>query len=360
MEIQEPRRLYRSRTDRVIGGVCGGIARYFNIDPVIVRIAAVVLVFLAGLSALAYVAALVLVPTEPADGQAPPPKSRLSDAKPLTIVAIAIGLLVAAPLVIGGGLALAGIGIPLAFLALVGLATWWLVSGEGPGEGAGEVLKRAALGVAVLVGCFLIFVAGAWAAGIGGGTTAAVVVIVAGALLVVSAFAGGLRALILPTLALALGIGFVSAAGVDLHGGVGHREYRPAAASDIRDRYRLGVGHLVVDLRETELPPGDTPVKLKVGVGDALVLVRPDVCVASSADIGAGGIDVFDRNDGGLDFDWDDQPRAGAGGSRVVVDADVGIGAFEVQHERHDRGFGPRHRFHNGDGESNTGCTSAA
>src|SRR5215207_6539618 len=40
-----PRRLYRSRSDRVIWGVCGGLARYFNIDPVIVRVAAVALVF---------------------------------------------------------------------------------------------------------------------------------------------------------------------------------------------------------------------------------------------------------------------------------------------------------------------------
>ena len=37
------KRLYRSRTDRMIAGVCGGLAEYFNIDPVIIRIIAVVL-----------------------------------------------------------------------------------------------------------------------------------------------------------------------------------------------------------------------------------------------------------------------------------------------------------------------------
>ena len=37
-----PRRLLRSSTDRVLGGVCGGLARYFDIDPVLVRVVAVV------------------------------------------------------------------------------------------------------------------------------------------------------------------------------------------------------------------------------------------------------------------------------------------------------------------------------
>src|SRR5919198_1853515 len=63
-----PRRLYRSRGDRVIGGVCAGIARYFNIDPLIVRIAAVALVFVGGAGVVAYVAALLLIPNEGEDG----------------------------------------------------------------------------------------------------------------------------------------------------------------------------------------------------------------------------------------------------------------------------------------------------
>lgn len=42
--MTEPKRLYRSRTDRMIGGVCGGIAAYFNIDSTLVRL---IFVFLA-------------------------------------------------------------------------------------------------------------------------------------------------------------------------------------------------------------------------------------------------------------------------------------------------------------------------
>ena len=64
---QEPppqRRFLRSRDDRILGGVCSGLAKYFNIDPTIVRIATVALVFLGGTGAIAYAAALVFVPED--------------------------------------------------------------------------------------------------------------------------------------------------------------------------------------------------------------------------------------------------------------------------------------------------------
>ncbi len=59
------RRLYRSSTDRKLGGVCGGIARYFEVDPVLVRLAAVLLALLNGFGLIAYLVALVVVPSEP-------------------------------------------------------------------------------------------------------------------------------------------------------------------------------------------------------------------------------------------------------------------------------------------------------
>ncbi len=355
---QPPRRLYRSRSDRVIGGVCGGLGRYFGIDPIIVRIAAVVLLLFGGASAVAYLAFLVLVPNEPPEG-APPPATtdRTSTA---TIVAIVVLVLVGGPFLLVGGLAVAGIALPLAVLALTGLLVWWLVSGEGADGGAGDVARRAALGIGVLLVCFAIFAGGAWAAGVGGGAVAAGIVIAAGLALTVSAFVGGFRLLLLPVLALALGVGFVSAANVDLHGGVGQREYRPASAGDLRDRYQIGMGQLTVDLRDADLPRGDTRLKLKVGVGDALVLVPRDVCVASSADVGMGAVSVFDRDSGGLDVEWVDRPTARAEGSRVIVDADVGVGAFEVQHERNDR-FDHGDRFgHRGSSGGNEGCGTTA
>ena len=57
-------RLYRSRSDRMICGVCGGLAKYFDIDPTIVRIIAVLLVFANGLGILAYIIMAIVVSRE--------------------------------------------------------------------------------------------------------------------------------------------------------------------------------------------------------------------------------------------------------------------------------------------------------
>ncbi len=56
------RRLTLSSTDRKIAGVCGGIAEYFNIDPTLVRVIAVVLAFFGGGGILAYLAAWIIMP----------------------------------------------------------------------------------------------------------------------------------------------------------------------------------------------------------------------------------------------------------------------------------------------------------
>jgi phage shock protein C len=60
------KRLYRSRNERLIAGVCGGIAEYFDIDPVIVRIVAVILLLPGGLPGFVpYVILWVIVPDAP-------------------------------------------------------------------------------------------------------------------------------------------------------------------------------------------------------------------------------------------------------------------------------------------------------
>ena len=58
----EGKRLYRSRKDRMICGVCGGIAKYFNIDPTLVRLA-FVLISMGGI--LAYIVAAIIIPDDP-------------------------------------------------------------------------------------------------------------------------------------------------------------------------------------------------------------------------------------------------------------------------------------------------------
>lgn len=56
--------LYRSRTNKVLGGVCGGIGEYFNIDPVIIRLIVVAFTLMGGSGFVAYLIAYVIIPVE--------------------------------------------------------------------------------------------------------------------------------------------------------------------------------------------------------------------------------------------------------------------------------------------------------
>ena len=58
------KRLYRSRSDRVLGGVCAGLGDYFGADPVLVRLVFIMLCFLGGTGLVIYLAALVIVPLD--------------------------------------------------------------------------------------------------------------------------------------------------------------------------------------------------------------------------------------------------------------------------------------------------------
>ena len=74
------KKLERSRKSCLIGGVCGGLGEYFNIDPVIFRVAAVVLALGNGIGVIAYVIAWIVIPRrdEGAVADTTPPKSELA------------------------------------------------------------------------------------------------------------------------------------------------------------------------------------------------------------------------------------------------------------------------------------------
>lgn len=257
----------RSSSDRVIAGVAAGVGRYFSVDPVVVRIAFIVGAFFGGAGIIAYGAAWLLVPSD--DGTA-----RADAAGIIRRLGIAIGV-----------------------LALTGIA---------------------------LAGGF-------WGAASGGASTVAIVVIAAGGLLVVGAFTGGMRWLIVPALALAFGAAAAAAGDIDVRGGTGERVYRPATAADLRSEYKLGAGHLLLDLRSTRFGPGDHRVRLKLGLGQAEVLVPPNVCVSSTAQIAGGGTTIFDRQSGGTYHDWQDIRRAQKGNPHLTVDADIGFGELRIE-----------------------------
>jgi phage shock protein PspC (stress-responsive transcriptional regulator) len=252
----------------VIAGVAGGLGRYFSIDPVVVRIAFIVGAFFGGAGFIAYGAAWLLVPSD--DGTS-------------------------------GSAAAAGVarrlGIALGMLVLTGVAV----------------------------------VAGFWGAASGGTTTVAIIVVAAGGVLVLGAFTGGMRWLIVPALALGLAAGVAAAGNIDVRGGTGERVYRPATAQDLRANYKLGAGHVLLDLRNTNLGPGDHRVHLKLGLGQAEVLVPPNVCVSSTAHIAGGGTTIFDHTSGGTYHDWQEIRRAQPGNPHLTVDADIGFGELRIE-----------------------------
>jgi phage shock protein C len=63
----ETKKLYRSRIDRMIGGVCGGLGKYFSVDATLIRLIAVLLMVLTGVipGVIAYLVMMVIVPLEP-------------------------------------------------------------------------------------------------------------------------------------------------------------------------------------------------------------------------------------------------------------------------------------------------------
>ncbi len=358
-----PRRLTRSRSDRVLGGVCGGLAAYFRIDPIIVRLGALLLVLAGGAGILLYLAAVLLVPAEgdaaAADG---PTAGRVATVAGVVVLAIAL-------LSIGGGLGWGwgwgGALVPLLLLAAAGVLVYRLAGG-GHATGTGrDLARRVGLGLLALAVCGALALGSAWAAATGGETVVAVLVIAAGVALAVAAFAGGARVLIAPALAIALPAAVVSAAGIDARGGVGDRAVRPVGAAQVRSEYHLGVGRLVVDLRRAALPAGDRPLHVRVGVGQAVVVVPRDVCVAAKGRIGMGAALLLGHDEGGLDVQVDDQPPARPRAPRVVVDADIGVGALEVRHtppsDWHDGtgGWGRVDRADAGGPETNAACAGS-
>jgi len=59
------RKLYRSKTNRQVAGVCGGLAEYFNLDVTLIRVLFVLLAVLGGSGLVIYIAMWIIVPKEP-------------------------------------------------------------------------------------------------------------------------------------------------------------------------------------------------------------------------------------------------------------------------------------------------------
>jgi phage shock protein PspC (stress-responsive transcriptional regulator) len=321
----EPRRLTRSGSDAVIGGVASGLGRYFNVDPLLFRIGFVVLSFAGGFGVLAY---LLLLAFMPSDGS-----SRPGGTSKAAAVAGAVVLGVALVAFLGTPFFFFGPGLlVLAVVGLAGVLLWRALGGQAtddPARTAGRLFLAVLLAIAVAGAALGVGLAAA----LGGGVVIASLAVVAGLVLIGTAFVGGARWLIVPALALVLPLGVVAAADIDLDGGIGEREYRPASMSELRDHYEVGIGGLDVDLTDLDLPAGRTDLDIDVGLGEAVVYVPEGTCVTSDVEIGAGAADVFDRDYDGVDVAFAESASPPAGRPALHIEADVGVGVLEVVRE---------------------------
>lgn len=281
-----PRRpLLRSRDDRMLWGVAGGLADHLGFNATLVRVAFVVITLFGGAGLLAYLVLAVALPEDDGTGQ-PVDESVWARLGKVVLVCI----LVAIALVLAAGIAAVS----------------------------------------------------AWITATGHGTVVAVAVIALGFALVAAAFATDVRRRLTPplvVLALVLGIpaGAVAAADIKFDNSVGQRTYTPTVAADLpADGYKLGSGQLVVDLRQLPWAPGQTiAASAHLGIGQMIVSVPSSVCVVGHTTAKAGDLVVAGDVSNGVDPEVD-QGTPTSKAPRLDLDADIQLGQLIVTDEAPD------------------------
>lgn len=320
----QARRLTRSSTDKMLGGVAGGLGQYFGVDAVLFRVGFAALTFAGGLGLFAYLALWLVVPDE--TGTSVLRDSSRSRAATVGIVVLAglVALLVLAIFDPFSGL--------LGLLVLIAVVVLVVQAARSDGTPS---LGRALAIAGVIVLSLVLGAAAGIAAAFGAGAIVAGTVIALGLALVVTAFTGRSRRwLIVPALALAAPVAAVAAVDLRFEGGVGERDYRPRDVGSIQPRYELGIGELVIDLRDVRFPSGTTPLDIDLGMGELRVIVPDEVCVRTDVHVDVGEVRVFGHESGGTDVDWLEQPRNEAGAPELAINADVGLGAVDIDNSR--------------------------
>lgn len=322
-EVRDVRRLRRSRTDRKLAGVCGGIARHLDVDPLLVRVLMVVLVFFGGSGLLLYLAGWVLVPEDE------------SESRPLGLDDRNRGFAILAVLVLAA-LALLG-DVTGAYwspwpLLVIALAVALLVGAFGR-SGSGSVpASGAAAGVpgapgsptpagwtppppdprrrgpllfwpTVALAAFAVGVLGVIdLAGVDvppSGYPALALLVTAVALVVGSTWgrAGGL-------IALGLLLALVTAVTTATERFDSERTLiTPTSASEVQDTYQFGAAEMVLDLSDIEDVDGldGHDILAEGGVGRIEVVLPRGMDVPIDARVGGpGDISLLDKHGGGI------------------------------------------------------------
>jgi phage shock protein PspC (stress-responsive transcriptional regulator) len=346
--------LQRSRDDRILAGVAGGLGRYFDISPTFFRIGFAILALVGGAGILLYVAAWLVIPDEGASDSIVSEALRRRRDRPwllagVALVAIAlVSLLAQADFWPNSGFA-------WTLLLLGGLAIMFAqrraVDGTppddaatpaaGPPDDAAIPAPRPRQPSLLLPGLgVLLAAAGAlaladavgvdvrWDVALAVGAIGTGVAVVAGVAL--RRRTGGLVVVGLVLAALAVA---VSAVDVRLEGPIGNRVYSPFETSDLKRDYDISIGDLELDLSNVALAAGDTEVDANVGIGELTVIVPNDVAVDVDASASAGEVTVFGRSESGVDADLSRSIGALGSDRTLRIDAHVGLGDVVVERE---------------------------
>jgi hypothetical protein len=207
-----------------------------------------------------------------------------------------------------------------------------------PGGLAGQRDRRGPATATVLVGALLVLVGIGWlldAAGVEVPWRAVLpaALVAVGLACVAGAFRGRQHALMVVGVALIVVLSVAVAADWDLDvplaGGVGDRTEQPTTPADLTG-YELGVGNLLLDLRQLQVPPGTTTVEARVGVGELVVELPDGVSVEVMASAGLGEVQVLGQQEGGFGSRVD-AVGLGGGDRRLELDVRVGLGQVRVE-----------------------------
>ncbi|MEM7092182.1 MAG: PspC domain-containing protein [Actinomycetota bacterium] len=333
------RRLFRSRSDRKIGGVAAGLARYLGVDPTVVRIVFVILA-LTGTSILIYLAAWILIPQHPAGEPEPVWHPRETDRNLAIAVGLAsIGLAVAilneswlllALVLIAGGIWLLSeqpklrpplsdesapnttppadrapqmgrVGEP-AMAGATGTAgtashppvdpaasTGWAWETPPPPPGPSQPASSASPAepqrisrivlslLALLIGLGIAAGVGDWW-DVSGTRLLGIAIVIIGTGVVAGAIRGGQARGMIPLGIIAVFALVPTIAIEDLStDGIGEVSHRPTTLAQLESEYRHGVGELTVDLRELDLDGTTQTIEIDLGIGEVEVFVPAEV-----------------------------------------------------------------------------------
>jgi phage shock protein PspC (stress-responsive transcriptional regulator) len=340
--------LRRSQSDRMVAGVCGGLGRYFDVNPTFYRVGFVVLTLLGGAGLLIYGAAVLVMPAEGRDESIVEEALREHRDRPARL--LGIGLAAIAGIVLlsharlwphgdfaWGLLLLAGLALLASRRHLRRTAPPAADWSGAPGVGLPPVHRRtfsltlAALGLLVIAAGALGALSG-WGVDIPWAVALAVAAVSVGVALIGGAFLQ-LRVGGLVIIGFLLGVAAILASTINVHlnDGIGDRTFTPGSASALRHDYRLGIGNLQVDLARVSLPAGETDIEAHLGIGQLRVIVPAGISVRVESHVGWGDSAVLGEDQNGHRVDSTVIRDVKASNTTLVLDARVGAGQIEVE-----------------------------